>query len=88
MVKHQIYGSELPGKDLLIGFDILHNLKRVSWSKEGLKHKNHLLPWTKTLHLYPVEVLLPIKEEIAKVSCAETHTEIPPKMFSSSMEES
>ncbi|KAK1398016.1 hypothetical protein POM88_007879 [Heracleum sosnowskyi] len=75
MIKHQIYGSELPGKDLLIGFDILHNLKRVSWSKEGLKHKNHLLPWTKTLHLYPVEILSTIKEDIARTSCAESHTE-------------
>ncbi|KAK1382554.1 hypothetical protein POM88_020289 [Heracleum sosnowskyi] len=73
IIKNRIYGSELPGKDLLIGFDILHNLKRISWSKEGLKHKNHLLPWTKTLHLYPVEILSTIKEDIARTSYIDSH---------------
>ncbi|KAL9241030.1 hypothetical protein vseg_015190 [Gypsophila vaccaria] len=74
-LKTKVYGSDLPGKDFILGFDILHGPKRVSWHPKGLKHKNHLLPWTTTPHLYTYEVLHPIKEHIAKTSCAESHSE-------------
>ncbi|GAA0146586.1 hypothetical protein LIER_06505 [Lithospermum erythrorhizon] len=43
-IKARVYGSNLPRKDILLGFDILHSLKRISWHPKGLKHKNHLLP--------------------------------------------
>ncbi|ESQ51075.1 hypothetical protein EUTSA_v10023188mg, partial [Eutrema salsugineum] len=75
MVKSKVYGSDLPGKDFILGFDILHSLKIVSWHPKGLKHKNHLLPWTTISHFYPMELLNPIKEEITKTSCASSHSE-------------
>ncbi|CAL9217700.1 unnamed protein product, partial [Arabidopsis halleri] len=31
MIKSKVYGSELPGKYFILGFDVLHGLKRVSW---------------------------------------------------------
>ncbi|ESQ39483.1 hypothetical protein EUTSA_v10001272mg [Eutrema salsugineum] len=69
-----ICGTDLPGKDFILGFDILHSLKRVSWHPKGLKHKNHLLPWTTISHSYTMELLNPIKEEITKTSCASSHS--------------
>lgn len=53
MVKTKVYGSELHKKDFILGFDVLHTLKRVSWHRKGLKHKKHLLTWTTISHLYP-----------------------------------
>ncbi|XP_023638422.1 uncharacterized protein LOC111830501 [Capsella rubella] len=75
MIKTKVYGSELPGKDFILGFDVLHSLQRVTWHPKGLRHKNQLLPWTTVSHLYPIEILCPIKEEIAKTSCAASHSE-------------
>ncbi|KAL3643586.1 hypothetical protein CASFOL_014401 [Castilleja foliolosa] len=72
IIKAKVYGSNLPGKDFILGFDILHNLQRVP---KGLKHKNHLLPWTTVPNFYPLEILNPIKEEIIKISCATFHSE-------------
>ena len=46
IIKHQVLGSPLTGRDLLIGFDLLHQISSLRWSSKGLMHKQHLLTWT------------------------------------------
>ena len=38
-IKHQVLGSPLTGKNLLIGFDLLHQIPSLRWSLKGLMHK-------------------------------------------------
>ena len=35
-IKRQVLGSPLTGRDLLIGFDILHQIPSLRWSLKGL----------------------------------------------------
>ena len=37
-IKHQVLGSPLIGRDLLMGFDILHQIPNLRWSLKGLSH--------------------------------------------------
>ena len=45
-IRHQVLGSPLTGRDLLIGFDLLHQISSLKWSSKGLMHKQNLLTWT------------------------------------------
>ena len=45
-IKHQVLGSPLTGRDVLIGFDLLHQIPSLKWSSKGLMHKQHLFTWT------------------------------------------
>ena len=38
-IKHQALGSPLIGRDLLIGFDLLHQIPSLRWSLKGPLHK-------------------------------------------------
>ena len=38
-IKHQVLGSPLTGRDLLIGFDLLYQIPSLIWSSRGLLHK-------------------------------------------------
>ena len=44
-----------PGKDLLISFDVFHQIPSPRWSSKGLLHKQHLLTWTQVPHLFTVD---------------------------------
>ncbi|ESQ50196.1 hypothetical protein EUTSA_v10002230mg [Eutrema salsugineum] len=55
MVKSKVYGCDIPGKDFILGFDILHSLKRLSWHPKGLKHK------TTCYHGQPFPIFTPWK---------------------------
>lgn len=39
-----LYGINLLGKDVLVGFDISPNLKNVWWTSKGMKIGGHMLP--------------------------------------------
>ena len=56
-IKHQVLGSPLTGRDLLIGFDLLHQTPSFIWSSRGLLHKQHLLTWIQVPHLFTVDPL-------------------------------
>ena len=43
IIKHQVLGSPLTGRDLLIEFDLLHQIPSLRWSSKGFLHKQHLL---------------------------------------------
>ena len=55
IIRHQVLGSPLTGRDLLIGFDLLHQIPNLRWSSKGLMHKQHLLTWTQVPHLFTVD---------------------------------
>lgn len=39
-IQHRDFGSSLNGKDIIIGFDILHMIPHLRWTTEGLKYKD------------------------------------------------
>ena len=55
----KIVGSDLPDKDLLIGFDILHLVKNLHITPTGIKLKQMFLPYTDVLRLYTSQIQLP-----------------------------
>ncbi|KAK9180787.1 hypothetical protein WN944_023922 [Citrus x changshan-huyou] len=48
----KLIGSSLPNKDLLLGFDILHQAKNVQITSSGLRYKSMIKPFTSTLKIY------------------------------------
>ena len=48
----KIVASKLPGKDLLIGFEVLHLVKNLFLTSSGVRYKQMFLPYTDTLRLY------------------------------------
>ncbi|KAL4649979.1 hypothetical protein ACB092_01G052900 [Castanea dentata] len=74
-IKHQVLGSPLTGRDLLIGFDLLHQIPSLRWSSKGLLHKQHFLTWTQVPHLFSVNPFDSLKAQIINECCAATHSE-------------
>ena len=74
-IKHQVLGSPLTGRDLLIGFDLLHQISSLRWSSKGLIHKQHLLTWTQVPHLFTMDPFDSLKLQIINDCCASSHSE-------------
>lgn len=74
---HQLLGCQLTGKDLLIGFDILHQLPALRWSSKGLTSPPHFLPWTHIPKLYHLSFDLVV--QLLQVACAKSHSTFPHK---------
>ena len=47
-----IVGSDLPDKDLLIGFDILHLIKKLQITASGIRFKQMFQPYTNVLRRF------------------------------------
>lgn len=43
-IQHQVLGCKVTSKDLLVGFNILHQLPSLHWNKHGLSSPPHFLP--------------------------------------------
>ena len=50
--KPKVIGSTLPNKDLLLGFDILHQIKHLQILPNGIRVKSLFKPFTDILKLY------------------------------------
>ena len=74
-IKHQVFGSLLKGKGLLIGFDLLHQISSLRWSSKGLLHKQHLLNWTQIPHLFIIDPIDLLRIQIINDCCASSHSE-------------
>ena len=74
-IKHQVLGSPFTGRDLLIGFDLLHQIPSLRWSSKGLMHKQHLLAWTQVPHLFTVDPFDSLKLLIINDCYANSHFE-------------
>nr|GEW20359.1 reverse transcriptase domain-containing protein [Tanacetum cinerariifolium] len=74
-------GSSSHGKDLLIGFDILHKLPNLRWTSEGLQYRIFFNPWTAMHRLFVASITPPIfninsiKQRLIQTCCASSHTE-------------
>ncbi|GJX60433.1 putative reverse transcriptase domain, viral movement protein [Tanacetum coccineum] len=81
MIKRRLLGSSSHGKDLLIGFDILHKLPNLRWSGEGLHYRSFFNPWTAMHRLFVASITPPIfninsiKQRLIQTCCASSHTE-------------
>ncbi|KAM7461836.1 hypothetical protein LguiA_029957 [Lonicera macranthoides] len=86
-IKHNVYGTALPQKDLLIGFDIIRQLPGLRFFNEGLRFKNLFLPWLTSNDAYQIQTpilefpisqsssIKDIKGIMIQTSYAESHTE-------------
>ena len=74
-IKHQVLGSPLIVKDLLIGFDILHQIPSLRWLSKGLLHKQHFLTWTQVPHLFVVDPYDSLRFQIINDCCANSHSD-------------
>lgn len=43
VLRYKAFGTKLLAKDLLIGFDLIHKISNLRWSKEGLNYKSFRL---------------------------------------------
>ena len=73
-IKHQVLGSPITGRDLLIGFDLLHQIPSLKWSSKGLMHKQHLFTWTQVPHLFTMGPIDSLKLQIISDCCANRHS--------------
>ena len=78
-VKTHVIGSPLPGKDLVIGFDVYFksNFKILP---RGIQYKAHFLLYTFTPSLYEIQSssidhIALIKAPIIQHSCSNSHQE-------------
>ena len=73
----KLIGSSLPNKYLLLGFDILHQVKNVKITSSGLCYKSMIKPFTSTLKIYSLANSPPsyqaITDQILKF-CPENHS--------------
>ena len=74
-IKHQVLGSPLIGRDLLVGFDLCHQIPSLRWFSKGLLHKQHLLTWTQVPHLFTVESFDSLRIQIINDCYANSHSE-------------
>ncbi|KAK8526460.1 hypothetical protein V6N12_020931 [Hibiscus sabdariffa] len=75
-VRTKVLGSKLPGKDLVVGFDVYTQAKFLRIIPEGLRYKQMLKPFVDISRLFivqPTEEIKVLLEELKSKSCAESH---------------
>ncbi|XP_048228318.1 uncharacterized protein LOC125369583 [Ricinus communis] len=72
-----IIGSDLPNKDILIGFDVYHQAQKLQILPTGIKFKRQFRPYTKTSNLFSVtntiSPFLPYTKKFLQF-CPESHS--------------
>ncbi|KAH9801309.1 hypothetical protein KPL71_000978 [Citrus sinensis] len=74
----KVIGSTLPNKDILLGFDILHQLKHLQIIPTGIRVKSMFKPFTNILKLYNLSETPPSYQDISTKLlsfCPESHIE-------------
>ncbi|KAH9769368.1 Endonuclease [Citrus sinensis] len=66
IIWQKIIGSDLPDKDLLIGFDILQLVKNLFITPIGIKFKQMFIPYTDVLRLYTLSDTTPSYTSISQ----------------------
>ncbi|KAL2499235.1 Reverse transcriptase domain-containing protein [Abeliophyllum distichum] len=76
-ISHKLLGLFLPGKDIVIGFDIIQQLwaKKVIPKYNGLQYKSHFLPYIKPTTYFSMSSLHSLTELLIRDCCAESHTD-------------
>ncbi|KAE8667738.1 hypothetical protein F3Y22_tig00112383pilonHSYRG00545 [Hibiscus syriacus] len=73
-----VLGSQLPGKDLVVGFDLYTKAKHLRILPNGLKYKQMFKPFVEISRLYLLETKQRINgtvRELKVKACAESHEE-------------
>ncbi|KAH9670651.1 hypothetical protein KPL70_017057 [Citrus sinensis] len=74
----KVIGSTLPNKDILLGFDILHQIKHLHIIPTGIRVKSMFKPFTNLLKLYNLSETPPSYQDISTKLlsfCPESHIE-------------
>ncbi|KAH9752154.1 hypothetical protein KPL71_014584 [Citrus sinensis] len=74
----KVIGSTLPNKDILIGFDILHQIKHLQTIPTGIRVKSMFKPFTNILKLYHLSEIPQSYQDISTKLlsfCPESHSE-------------
>ncbi|KAG8488426.1 hypothetical protein CXB51_016475 [Gossypium anomalum] len=76
-VRTTVLGSKLPGKDLIIGFDLYTKIKSLRILLDGIKFKTFFQPFVHIPKLFSLqsEKTFQIIQEIREKSCANSHSE-------------
>ena len=78
VIWHKFVGSDLPDKDLRIGFDIFHLVKKLHITPTGIKFKQMFLLYTYVLCLYTLSDTAPLYSSITQnilQFCPESHSQ-------------
>ncbi|XP_015389838.1 uncharacterized protein LOC107178762 [Citrus sinensis] len=74
----KLVGSNLPDKDLLIGFDVLHLVKRLHITASGIRYKQMFQPYIDSLKLFSVTSSPPSYNPLKSrffLHCSENHSQ-------------
>ncbi|KAG8488204.1 hypothetical protein CXB51_018358 [Gossypium anomalum] len=76
-IKTTVLGSKLPGKDLIIGFDLYTKIKNLRILPDGIRFKTFFQSYVHIPKLFSLqtEKTLQIIQEIREKSCANSHSE-------------
>ena len=78
IIWQKIVGSDLRDKDLLIGFDLLHLVKKLHITLTRIKFKQMFFPYTDVLHLHTLLDTAPLYASITQKLlqfCPENHSQ-------------
>ncbi|KAK8306600.1 hypothetical protein V6Z12_D03G138200 [Gossypium hirsutum] len=72
-----ILGSKLPGKDLIVGFDLYLKAKKLRILPEGLRYKQMFKPLIPIPRLFTIDAnkIQQVVEELKQKVCAESHSD-------------
>ena len=70
--------SNLPDKDLLIGFDVIHLVKKLHITASGIRYKQMFQPYTDSLKLFSISSSPPSYDPLKSrflLHCPESHSQ-------------
>ncbi|KAL5575975.1 hypothetical protein UlMin_017674 [Ulmus minor] len=76
-VIHQVLGSKLPGKDLIIGFDVYTKKKGLRILPSGLAYKQYFIAWEPVPNYFQLleDPFQHQKYRLIQESCADSHSD-------------
>ena len=74
---HKVLGSDLPGKDMVLGFDVYSKLNKLRILPDGVRYKMFFQSWTTQPNLFQIEgnPIEQIKNQLISRSCADSHAD-------------
>jgi len=75
--RHKFLGSFLPGKDLVLGWDIIQQLnsRKAFLTRQGLKFKSYFQPFSSSHNLFSIQTSTDIVNRITMDCSSSSHSE-------------
>ncbi|KAK8301267.1 hypothetical protein V6Z12_D04G010900 [Gossypium hirsutum] len=72
-----VLGSKLPGKDLIVGFDLYLKAKQLRILPDGIRYKQMFKPYVPIPRLFTIDAdkIQEVVEELKQRTCAESHSD-------------